>query len=189
MLSLAHQKKWGMNMNLAKATHRRSDAGSDVMEHYDPLFKASVHANLFKGAENQLMEAIKESENRSISATKAVEKKLDDSVVLFDKKIDHLDKKFDHLDKKIDGVDKKLDDSVSYLDKKIDHLDKKIDHLDKKIDHLDKRIDDTNQQLGVLSADLNSVKVTVLGLHKWFIVIALSIFFGTIGIIASIHFF
>ena len=77
-------------MTREKTAQLRSDARSDVMEHYDALFKASVHATLFRDVENQLREAQKESEDRTISAVRAVDKKIDDTTSHLDKRIDDL---------------------------------------------------------------------------------------------------
>ena len=43
-------------MNLTKTARNRSSVRSDVMQHYDELYKASVHAKLFRDVENQFKE-------------------------------------------------------------------------------------------------------------------------------------
>ena len=172
-------------MNLMKTARKRSRTGSDDMEHYDALYKASVHANLLRDVENHLRVEQKESENRTINAVKAVDKKLDDTA--------------SYLGKRIDDVDKKLDDTVDYFEKRFDLVDmrfvdvyKRFDGVDKRLDGIDNRLDRLEGRFDRLEVRFDRLEDTVsrlagavFGLKKWNIGIMLGVATLAVGTIAT----
>ena len=174
----AHLKKRGINMTLEKTALQKSVTRSDVMEHYDALYKASVYAKLFRDVEDQFRENLKDSESRTIAATQAVDKKLGDSVNYLEKKIDDLTAETREGFKR---VDKRIDDLTTATREGFKRLDKKIDD---NAYRLDGRIDQLDGRLERLEDGFIRLESVVFGLKKWNFGIMLGIATLVVGVIA-----